>query len=179
MAKSYAIISRQSRAQQDKIDHRGRQNKLPNDCRTSTAKFMTMDRKKISQHTSQKVWIPPTQAGGYTARCDRASWVSKKGNRRWVGICWNQKRHVRLTTGMVVSAGTPGAMINNEYKQSKLTPRLWTHNTQPIQCCLVIDDFDIKYVNRENAEQKQCILEQHYEITTNQEGSKYVGLTLD
>ena len=36
----------------------------------------------------------------------------------------------------------------------------------PIQLCLVLDDFAIKYVGRENAEHLQCILEEHYEITT-------------
>ena len=37
------------------------------------------------------------------------------------------------------------------YMQSKRTPGLWLHETRPIQFSLVIDDFRVKYVRKENA----------------------------
>jgi hypothetical protein len=38
------------------------------------------------------------------------------------------------------------------YRQSKITPGLWTHDTRPISFSLVIDDFGVKYVGEENAQ---------------------------
>jgi len=38
------------------------------------------------------------------------------------------------------------------YRQSKITPGLWTHDTHPISFSLVVDDFGVKYVGEENAQ---------------------------
>jgi hypothetical protein len=38
------------------------------------------------------------------------------------------------------------------YHQSKTTPGLWTHGTHPISFSLVVDDFWVKYVGKENAQ---------------------------
>ena len=40
----------------------------------------------------------------------------------------------------------------NRFRQSTLTPGLWTHNSKPIQFTLVVDDFGIKYVGKETAQ---------------------------
>ncbi len=37
------------------------------------------------------------------------------------------------------------------YRQSKLVPGLWQHDTCPIQFTLVVDDFGVKYVGKEHA----------------------------
>ncbi len=36
------------------------------------------------------------------------------------------------------------------YTQSKLTPRYWKHEWQPISFTLVVDDFGIKYIGKEH-----------------------------
>ena len=57
------------------------------------------------------------------------------------------KGDIWLTTGRVVSTGTVGKMSGkNGYMHSKLT-HLWKHHMRPIQFCLVVDDFGIKYVD--------------------------------
>jgi hypothetical protein len=38
------------------------------------------------------------------------------------------------------------------YRQSKTTPGLWQHDTLPISFSLVMDDFGVKYVGKENAQ---------------------------
>ena len=38
------------------------------------------------------------------------------------------------------------------YHLSKTTPGLWTHDTHPISFSLVVDDFGVKYVGKENAQ---------------------------
>ena len=37
------------------------------------------------------------------------------------------------------------------YQQSKLVPGLWKHGCRPIQLTLVVDDFSITYMGKENA----------------------------
>ena len=65
------------------------------------------------------------------------------------------------------------------YFQSKITPGFWTHKWRPISFSLVVDDFGVKYVGREHAEHLISVLQENYEIETDWEGSKYIGMTLD
>jgi hypothetical protein len=65
------------------------------------------------------------------------------------------------------------------YSQSKAVPGLWTHKTRPISFTLVVDDFGAKYVGREHAMHLISILKQHYEISEDWTGSKYIGITFD
>ena len=65
------------------------------------------------------------------------------------------------------------------YKQSKLVPGLWKHKWRPIQFTLVVDDFGVKYVGQEHALHLQETLEQHYKVTKDWSGKRYIGITLD
>ncbi len=51
------------------------------------------------------------------------------------------------------------------YWQSKLVPGLWKHNTRLIQFTLVVDNFGVKYVGKENAQHLKNPLEEHYKLT--------------
>ena len=65
------------------------------------------------------------------------------------------------------------------YSQRQAVPGLWTHDTRPISFTLVVDDFGIKYVGKENAMHLISILKQHYEISDDWSGSKYIGISFD
>ena len=65
------------------------------------------------------------------------------------------------------------------YQQSKLVPRLWKHNWQPIQFTLVVDDFGVKYVGEKHALQLKQKLEKNYKFTIEWDGTRYIGITLD
>jgi hypothetical protein len=65
------------------------------------------------------------------------------------------------------------------YRQSKLVPGLWKHNARPIQFTLVVDDFGIKYVGKEHAQHLKNALEEHYKLTYDWTGKRYIGITLD
>ncbi len=62
------------------------------------------------------------------------------------------------------------------YSQSKAVPGLWTHKTRPISFTLVVDDFGVKYVGKENAMHLINVLKQDYEISEDWEGNKYIGI---
>ena len=65
------------------------------------------------------------------------------------------------------------------YRQSKLVPGLWKHDTRPIQFTLVVDDFGVKYVGEEHAQHLKTTLEEHYKLTCDWTGTRYIGITLD
>ena len=65
------------------------------------------------------------------------------------------------------------------YYQSKITPGYWRHNWRPISFTLVVDDFGVKYINKADVEHLMSVLKQDYEIDTDWEGTRYLGLTLD
>jgi hypothetical protein len=51
------------------------------------------------------------------------------------------------------------------------TPGLWTHSTRNITFTLLVDDFGIKYTNRDNAIHLLTALEELYTVTTDWTGS--------
>ena len=99
----------------------------------------------------------------------------------------NGSVYIRAKRGMY---GLPQAgLIANEllekrlnkhgYHQSKLVPGLWKHDTRPIQFTLVVDDFGVKYVGEEHARHLKTVLEEHYKLTCDWTGTRYIGITLD
>jgi hypothetical protein len=58
------------------------------------------------------------------------------------------------------------------YRQSKLVPGLWRHNTRPIQFTLVVDNFGVKYVGKEHARHLKKVLKMHYKLTCNWIGTR-------
>jgi hypothetical protein len=65
------------------------------------------------------------------------------------------------------------------YYPARHTPGLWLHNTKPTAFSLVVDDFAVKYITKSDANHLCDALLQHYEITTDWEGTVYSGITLD
>lgn len=65
------------------------------------------------------------------------------------------------------------------YIQAEHTHGLFTHKTRPVTFSLVVDDFGVKYIGRENAQHLIDTLRTLYEITEDWSGNKYCGLTLD
>jgi hypothetical protein len=65
------------------------------------------------------------------------------------------------------------------YRPTQHTHGLWTHDTRPISFSLVVDDFGVKYVVREQAEHLMVCIQKNYNISSNWNGRAYCGLTLD
>ena len=77
---------------------------------------------------------------------------NKKTEDEWVYIEIRKGMYSLPQAGLLAQELMEHCLSHNEYTQSKLTPSWWMHHTYPIQFCLVVDDFGIKYVRRENAE---------------------------
>ena len=66
----------------------------------------------------------------------------------------------------------------NSYRQSKTTPDLWQHDTCLISFSLVVDDFRVKYVGKENAQYLLDTVRKHYKCSCDWKGKRYCGLTI-
>jgi hypothetical protein len=81
--------------------------------------------------------------------------------------------------GLIANELLESRLNKHGYRQSKLVPGLWRHDTRPIQFTLVVDDFGVKYVGKENALHLKHVLEEHYQLTCDWDGHQYIGITLD
>jgi hypothetical protein len=64
------------------------------------------------------------------------------------------------------------------YYPARHNPGLWLHHTRPIFFTLVMDDFTVKYVDKQHAEHLRNALLKTYELTTDWAGTVYSGITL-
>jgi hypothetical protein len=64
------------------------------------------------------------------------------------------------------------------YYLTRHTPGLWLHKTRPIAFSLGVDDFAIKYVGKQHADNLQNALLKTYELTTDWAAKVYSGMTL-
>jgi hypothetical protein len=69
-------------------------------------------------------------------------------------------------------------LAKHGYLQSKMIPGLFHHESRPVSFCLVVDDFGIKYVGKENAEHLINALKSKYTITIDWEAKQFCGINL-
>ena len=67
-------------------------------------------------------------------------------------------------------------LAKHGYYQSKIIPGLWKHETRPIIFSLVVDDFGIKYINKQDVEHLMSVLKENYDVTEDWNGERYIGL---
>lgn len=51
------------------------------------------------------------------------------------------------------------------YSPTTESQNIWTHTTRQTKFCLYVDDFGIKYFNKEDADHLMTVLRSAYEIT--------------
>jgi hypothetical protein len=70
--------------------------------------------------------------------------------------------------------------LNQEgYFQSQIVPGFWKHKTRNIKFVLVVDNFGIKYLKKENLDHLIKSLEKYYDVTVDLECKEYVKIELD
>ena len=65
------------------------------------------------------------------------------------------------------------------YKQSTIIPGYWTFTWQLLSFTLIVDDFGVKYTRKKDAEHLLSVLREHYAISADWIGKRYIRLTLD
>jgi hypothetical protein len=72
------------------------------------------------------------------------------------------------------------ARLNKEgYFKSKIIPALWKHCTRNIQFVLVVDNFGIKYLRKEDLDHLLKTLRKYYDVKVGLDGKEFVKIELD
>jgi hypothetical protein len=70
--------------------------------------------------------------------------------------------------------------LNEEgYFKSPIVPALWKHRTRNIQFVLVVDDFGIKYIRKDDLDHLINSLKKYYEVKVDLQGKEFVKIELD
>ena len=65
-----------------------------------------------------------------------------------------------------------------EFAPVPRNPALWKHATKPVLFSLVVDDFGVKYIGKENADHLIQALQKLYTISIDWNGSLFCGLAI-
>eukprot|EP00804_Cyclotella_cryptica_P017718 CCRYP_001158-RA/>CCRYP_001158-RA protein AED:0.36 eAED:0.36 QI:0/0/0/1/0/0/3/0/335 len=90
------------------------------------------------------------------------------------------KTHYGLPQAGSLSHDLLEKRLNKEgYFKSLVVPGLWKHKTRNSQFVLVVDDFGIKYVKREDLDHLVAVLRRHYDVSVDINGKELFKIELD
>jgi hypothetical protein len=144
------------------------------------AKFMTMDIKDFYLNTPMaryeymrlRIADMPDDVIEHYNLCDKATPDGYV-------YCEIQKGMYGLPqAGIIAQQLLEERLKQHRYCQSKTTPGLWKHDTRPISFTLIVNDFGVKYVGKENAQHLLDVVRQYYKCLCNWVGERYCGLTI-
>ena len=70
-------------------------------------------------------------------------------------------------------------LVPHGYRLSLYAIGIWLHDTKPISFTLIVDNFGVKYINKQDAQDLMAILNTHYEaVTEDWKGTVYAGIHL-
>jgi hypothetical protein len=65
------------------------------------------------------------------------------------------------------------------YYKSVNTPGLWRHESWPLTFTLMVDDFGVKFVNKEDVDHLISSIKKTYTLTEDWMGNLYCGINLE
>jgi hypothetical protein len=80
--------------------------------------------------------------------------------------------------GIIAQQLLEKCLKSHGYRQSTITPGLWKHDTRPISFFLVVNNFGVKYVGKENAQHLFDTVQKYYKCSCDWEGEQYCSLAI-
>jgi hypothetical protein len=96
----------------------------------------------------------------------------------WVYIETRKGIYSLIQAGLLANQLLNTRLAQFGYYPARHTPGLWLHKTRPISFTLVVDDFAVKYVGKQHAENLRNALLRTYELTTDCTATVYSGMNL-
>ena len=139
---------------------------------TPGAQFMTMDISNFYLETplNRKEYLKMKLSDMPDNIIQQYNLEEKATTDGWVYIAVKKGMYGLPQAGILAQELLEKRLNAHGYKQSRLTPGLWTHEWRPITFTLVVDDFGVKYVGKEHAEHLVNTIKEHYKVTTDWEG---------
>jgi hypothetical protein len=96
----------------------------------------------------------------------------------WVNIEIRKGMYGLRQAGLLANQLMQTRLAPFKYYPARHTPGIWLHKTQPIAFSLVVDDFAVKYVGKQHADNLKNALLKTYELTTAWAATVCSGMTL-
>ena len=147
---------------------------------TAGAKFMTMDIKDFYLNTPMARYeCMRLRSTGMPEDVIKQFNLHDKATPDGYIYCEIQKGMYGLPqAGIITQQLLEERLKKHGYRQSQTTPGLCKHDTRPISFSLVVDDFGVKYVGKEDAQHLLDTVQQYYKCSCDWEGERYCGLTI-
>ena len=96
----------------------------------------------------------------------------------YVYVQINKRMYGLPQAGIIVQELLEKRLNAAGYWQSTITPGFWKHDWRP-SFALCVADFGVKYVGEEHAKHLLQTLNKTYKTSSEWEGKRYIGLTLE
>ncbi len=122
----------------------------------------------LTHDTFALSWIHLNKIKWHPQWSSRRIQAQIESHQKWQHLHQSQVWHVQPTISRVIGHQTPQKYLSKHgYRQSKLLPGLWKHDTRPIQYTLVVDNFGVKFVSKEHAQHLKNALKEQYKLMCN------------
>ena len=114
--------------------------------------------------------IPPSIIDHYNLTpLIQDGYIYAKSNKAWYGL---------KQSGKIAHDDLVQQLAKHGYHKSLYTEGLFTHSTRKIAFTLVVDDFAIKYINREDVDHLINCIKERYPVKIDWDAKQYIGINL-
>ena len=98
---------------------------------------------------------------------------------RWIYLkifrgCYGLPQLVKLANDLLIKR-----LEDAHYYEKATTPGLWRHKLRSVQFVLIVDDFELEYVRRQEVDHFTSVLKKYHDISQDWEGEKILGIDLN
>ena len=97
---------------------------------------------------------------------------------RYINVEITRTMYGRAHNGRIANQGLQKHLAKYGYYPTKRTLGLWKHRAQSISFTLIVDDFGIKYSNKDDINDLFETIKDKYPLKIDLDGSKYIGIYL-
>ncbi len=105
--------------------------------------------------------------------------LNKKVLSSWVYIGMRRAVWGLLQEGILANKRLCRKLAPFGYYENATNPCLWRHELQPLIFTLVVDNFGVKFVNKEEVNHLISSIKTTYKLTKDWTGNLYCGITLE
>jgi hypothetical protein len=90
--------------------------------------------------------------------------AGKEDHNRWIDFEIQRGCYSLPKAGILANNFLHGRLEKEGYYKATTTPCLWKHTWQPIQFCLIVDDFGIEYVGIMHFDHLIAVLQWYHQV---------------
>ena len=145
---------------------------------TENRKYMCIDIKKLPLYTPRPIQIHEAFALSVSKHIKQQNDLEVKAKKDYVYVEIGRSIYGLPQAGKLANTALKEHLAPYGYFEVAHTLGLWRHITCPIAFSLVIDNFGVKYVHKDDAHHLANSLKNTYKLAKDWTGSLYCGITL-